>query len=434
MKIINANVFIRDSFLRGSVTFDEKILQVTTEAAGSSSATGINASVPGKSMTAASGSGPASTAYSENSAISPSVAGSSSAAGTSPAAAPSTAEYILDAEGGYLIPGLIDVHTHAAMGADASDGDEEGLHLMAKYYAAGGVTTFFPTTLTLPEENLKKTILMAKNFEREENEARVGGVHLEGPFINMEKRGAQNPEYVRNPDIEFFRRLVEAGEGIVKFITVAPETEGAIEFIREASKVCSVSLGHTNCDYDTAMQGFRAGAKHITHLYNAMPSLLHRAPGLIAAGVDAGAEAEIITDGIHSHPAMVRIAHKLFGKNLILISDSIRCAGMPDGEYELGGLPFTLKEGKATITGTDTIAGSAIHLMDGLRCSVKFGIPLEDAVYAASTRPAISAGMEGSIGAIKEGLLADMVLLDKELNVKAVFVGGKKIQNPHKKP
>ena len=339
-----------------------------------------------------------------------------------------TGEEVLDAKDCYLIPGLVDIHTHAAVDADASDGDIEGLHRMSKYYAAGGVTTFFPTTLTLPEEQLRKAIRAAREYVREKDEARIGGVHLEGPFINMEKRGAQNPDYIKTPDLDMFKRLVDEGQGLVKFITIAPETEGAIEFIEEASKDCRVSLGHTACDYETAMKAFGAGATHLTHLYNAMPSLLHRAPGLIAAGVDAGAEAELIVDGLHSHPAMVRLAHKMFGENLILISDSARCAGMPDGEYELGGIPIELKEGKATIKGSDTIAGSAIHLMDGLRNAAQFGIPLEKAVYAATTRPAISAGIDDEVGSIKEGLLADMVLLDRDLSVKAVFVDGERIK------
>ena len=374
MRITNAQLFLGDRFVKGSVSFDDKFrnIDLTDEA--------------------------------------------------------SSVSETLDAEGDYLIPGLVDIHTHAAMDADASDGDPEGLARMSRYYAADGVTTFFPTTLTLPEETLKKAIVTARDFVRPDDGAKVGGVHLEGPVISPEKRGAQNPDYIHEADPAFLHRLLETGGGIVKIITVAPEVENAISFIREAAKECTVSLGHTNCDYDTAMRAFEAGACHITHLYNAMPSLLHRAPGLIAAAVDAGAEAEIIADGLHSHPSMVRIAHKLFGKNLILISDSARCAGMPDGDYELGGLPIVLREGKATIRGTDTIAGSAIHLMDGLRRSVSFGIPLEDAVYAATTRPAAAVGMGDQIGAIREGLSADMVLLDRELRVKAVFINGERVR------
>lgn len=374
MKIVNAQIFTGEGFRKGQVAFNEKIQDVIfTEEKNEESQEGD----------------------------------------------------CVDGENGYLIPGLIDVHTHAAMNEDASDGSEAGLQKMSRYYAEEGVTTFIPTTLTLPQENLKKAILAAGNVKGKEEGAKIGGVHLEGPFISMEKRGAQNPEHIRKPDIDLFKGLVEVVPGLIKLITMAPETEGAIEFIKEASKLCRVSLGHTACDYDTAMKGFDAGASHITHLYNAMPSLLHRNPGLIAAAVDAGAEAEIISDGLHSHPSMVRIAHKLFGRNLILISDSIRCAGMPDGEYELGGLPVTLKNGKATVSGTDTIAGSTIHLMEGMRRCVSFGIPLADAVYAAATRPAISLGMEEEIGSIKEGCYADMVLLDENLKVRSVFINGR---------
>ena len=373
MKITNVQVFVGEEFIKGSVEFDEKIRRVETDGS----------------------------AQTDSGAV--------------------------DGGGGYLIPGLVDIHTHAAVDADASDGDPEGLVRMSRYYAAGGVTTFFPTTMTLPEERLQRALATARDFVRPADGAKIGGVHLEGPFISKEKKGAQNPDYIQKPDLEIFHRLLEAGRGIVRFITVAPETEGAIEFIREAAGHCRVSLGHTGCDYDTAMRAFDAGASHLTHLYNAMPPLAHRAPGLIAAAVDAGAEAELIVDGLHAHPSMVRLAHKLFGRNLILISDSARCAGMPEGEYELGGLPIVLKDGRATVKGTDTIAGSAIHLMDGVRNSGRFGIPLSKAILAATIRPAVSAGIEDRVGAIREGLCADLALLDESLAVKAVYVDGKEV-------
>lgn len=333
----------------------------------------------------------------------------------------------LDGEGCYVIPGLVDIHTHAAMGEDASDGRPEGMPVMSRYYAAGGVTSWCPTTMTLKEPVLTKAMHVIRDFVRPEDGAKVAGINLEGPFLCYAKRGAQAAENLHAPDAEMFKRLNEASGGIVRLVTVAPEEQGAIAFIREVSKIAAVSIGHTTADYDTAMAAYQAGATHATHLFNAMPSLLHRAPGVIAAASDAGATVELITDGLHIHPAVVRMTQRLFGEKLVLISDSLRCTGMPDGEYTLGGQPITMKDGKATLTGTDTIAGSSIHLMDGLRRAVSFGVPLEAAVTAATLAPAKVIGREHEIGSLAAGKCADLVLLDRDLNLKAVYIDGKRI-------
>ncbi|MCD7927817.1 MAG: N-acetylglucosamine-6-phosphate deacetylase, partial [Oscillospiraceae bacterium] len=330
----------------------------------------------------------------------------------------------VDAGGCYVIPGLIDIHTHAAVGEDASDGKPEGLPVLSRYYAAGGVTAWCPTTMTLKEPVLTQAMRTIRDFVRPEDGARVAGVNLEGPFLCYAKRGAQAAENLHPPDAALFRRLNEASGGLIRLVTLAPEEPGAMEFIREVAPVATVSLGHTTADYDTAMAAYAAGASHATHLYNAMPSLLHRAPGVIAAASDAGATVELISDGLHVHPAVVRLTHRLFGDKLVLISDSLRCAGMPDGDYTLGGQPITMKNGKATLSGTDTLAGSSIHLMDGLRRAVSFGVPLEAAVTAATLTPARVIRREGEIGSIAPGLWADLVVLDKTLQVKAVYIGG----------
>lgn len=332
-----------------------------------------------------------------------------------------------DAQGCYLIPGLVDIHTHAAVGEDASDGRPEGMPIMSRYYARGGVTSWCPTTMTLKEPVLTKAMHTIRDFVRPENGAKVAGVNLEGPFLCYAKRGAQAAENLHAPDAAMFHRLNEASGGIVRLITVAPEEPGAIPFIEEVSRVCTVSVGHTTADYDTAMAAYQAGATHATHLFNGMPSLLHREPGVIAAASDSGATVELITDGLHIHPSVIRLTHRLFGDKLVLISDSLRCAGMPDGDYELGGQPITMKNGKATLTGTDTLAGSSIHLMDGLRRAVSFGVPLEAAVTAATLAPAKAIKMEASIGSLAPGKCADFVLLDRELNLKAVYIDGKQV-------
>ena len=253
--------------------------------------------------------------------------------------------------------------------------------------------------------------------------AKCAGVHLEGPFLSYAKRGAQAAENLHKPDAGLFHRLNEASGGQVKLVTVACEEEGALPFIREISQVCTVSLGHTTADYDTAMAGFAAGASHATHLYNGMPSFLHRAPGVIGAAFDAEASVELICDGLHIHPAAIRATYQLFGDKLNLISDSLRCAGMPDGDYELGGQPIVVKNHRATLL-DGTLAGSSISLLDAVRNVVRFGLPLADAVYAASTAPALAVGLKA--GALQAGRPADLLVLDGHLALKAVFVDGKK--------
>ena len=322
-----------------------------------------------------------------------------------------------DLGGCYVIPGLIDVHTHGAMNEDASDGSPEGLVKMARYYAAGGVTSWCPTTMTLKEPVLTKSMEAVRDFRRPADGAKVAGVHLEGPFLSLKKCGAQ-----------LFHRLDEASGHRVRLVTVAPEEPGALPFIREVSRTCTVSLGHTTADYDTAVAAYEAGASHATHLFNAMPALNHREPGVAAAALDAGATVELITDGFHIHPAVVRLVHRLFGEKLVLISDSLRCAGMPDGDYELGGLPITLTEGVARLRGSSTLAGSSIHLMDGLRRAVSFGVPLEAAVYAATAAPAKAIRRDHEIGTLALGLAADFLVLDKDLNLKAVYVDGVRVR------
>lgn len=332
-----------------------------------------------------------------------------------------------DHSGEYLIPGLIDIHTHAARGADASDGDMDGMTTMSRFYAESGVTSWCPTTMTLKEPELTKACHTVRDFRRPSDGAKPAGIHLEGPFVSEAKRGAQNPENIHVPDIGMLRRLIDASDGKVSIITMAPETEGGIDFIREAAKLCTVSVGHTTADYDTAMRAFQAGASHLTHLYNAMPPLHHRQPGTIGAAFDAGATVELICDGMHVHPSAVRIAERLFGRNLCLISDSLRCTGMPEGDYPFGGQMITLKRGKAVLKGTDTLAGSVISLMDGVRRAVSFGIPLTEAVLAATLTPARAIRKDGEIGSLAAGRCADIVALDRDLNVQKVWIDGKPI-------
>ncbi len=328
----------------------------------------------------------------------------------------------LDARGAYVIPGLVDIHTHGAVGEEFSDGKPQGLQPLADYYAAHGVTSFLATTMTLKEETLTPAMHAIRDFRRSGG-AKCAGVHLEGPFLSFAKRGAQAAENLHLPDAALFDRLNEASGNQVRLVTVACEEEGAMDFIGYVSRRAAVSLGHTTCSYDQAMEAFARGASHATHLFNGMEGLHHRKPGIVAAAMDAGASVELICDGLHIHPAVIRLVHRLYGDKLNLISDSLRCAGMPDGDYMLGGQPITVKNGKATLSGTDTLAGSSISMIDALRNVVHFGLPLADAVYAASTAPAQAVGLK-DVGAIQAGRRADLLLLDRYLKIQAVFVDG----------
>ncbi len=330
----------------------------------------------------------------------------------------------LDAQGAYLVPGFVDIHTHGAVGEDFSDGNAGGLPAMSVYYASQGVTSYLATTMSLQEETLSAAMEALGAF-RPERGAKCAGIHLEGPFLGYAKRGAQAAENLHAPDPAMFHRLNAASGGRVRMVTVACEEPGAMEFIRQVSPVATVSLGHTSCTYDQAMEAFACGASHATHLFNGMDGLHHRNPGIVAAAMDAGASVELICDGLHIHPAVVRLAHRLYGERLNLISDSQRCAGMPDGDYLLGGQLTTKRGSRVTMAGTDTLAGSSISVLDAVRNVVAFGLPLGDAVYAASTAPALAAGLE-DVGSIACGKRADLLLLSRELELKAVFVDGVK--------
>ncbi len=340
------------------------------------------------------------------------------------------AEDAVDLLGAYVLPGLIDVHTHGNSGADFSDGNAAGVEKMARYMAKNGVTSFAPASMTLPYETLEKAFASARAFvdARLSDAAALRGIQMEGPFFSEKKKGAQNGAYLRNPDFEAFKALQDGCGGLVRIVDVAPELPGAEEFIRQAKELCTVSIAHTDADYDAARRGIAAGVTHLTHLYNAMPAIHHRKPGVIAAAAEAETvSAELISDGQHVHPASVRLAFRIFGADrMVLISDSLRCCGMPDGEYELGGQQVFLQGGVARLA-DGTIAGSATNLFDCMRRAVSFGIPREDAIRAATYNPARQIGALSEVGSIADGKVADFVLCDAELNRQAVYLAGEKI-------
>ena len=339
-------------------------------------------------------------------------------------------EAVVDASGCYVIPGLVDVHFHGCVGEDFSDASAEGLRAIADYQLSQGVAYICPAGMTLSEEQLAAVCATAAAHRKSgATGAEVVGAHLEGPFLSMAKKGAQNGDYLHDPDIGMFNRLQTAAEGCVKLISIAPELPGAMEFIEEASKTVTVSLAHTAANYDIATEAFQKGARHVTHMFNAMPPFSHRAPGVVgAAADDKNVRVEIISDGIHLHGAVVRSVFTLFGKErVVLISDSMRATGLSDGQYTLGGQDVTVK-GKLATLADGTIAGSATNLMGCLRQAIAFGIPAADAVRAASYNPACAIGIEDRVGTLDEGKEASFVLLDREdLSIRAVVFKGAKI-------
>ncbi len=335
---------------------------------------------------------------------------------------------VLDASGKYVTPGFVDIHIHGAAGedfCDSVDGDAKHVRAMQQYLGSQGVTSFLGTTMAFSEEILGGIFSTIRPLLGAEGEGAVlRGVNMEGPFFNKSKKGAQAEKYIIDPDWEMFQRLYEASGGSIRLLDVAPELPGAMEFIQKAAKLCTVSIAHTSATYEQAKDAFAHGASHTTHLFNAMPAFTHRAPGVVGAAADDAAHVEMICDGIHLHPAVVRAVFALFGaERVCLISDSMRACGMPNGVYTLGGQTVYMTDGRATLE-DGTIAGSATCLAECFRRAVKFGVPLESALRAATINPAQAAGLFDELGSVTAGKRADLLVLGRDLVPEAIFIGG----------
>ena len=331
----------------------------------------------------------------------------------------------VDCEGSYtIVPGFVDVHIHGCGGADTCDGTREALETMARFLLQRGVTSFCPTTMTTGRETIERALLAAKDMMDHpmEDGARVVGVNMEGPFIAKEKKGAQKEEDILSPDFELFRHFYDLSGGIVRLVDIAPEQPGGYAFAEKASQLCTVSIAHTTAGYDQAKEAFDAGITHATHLFNAMSGLHHRKPGVVGAVFDdERVNAELICDGHHLHPAVLRTAFRLLGNRAVVVSDSMRANGMAEGEsFDLGGQMVTVRGGLATLE-DGTIAGSVTNLHQEVKNLVSYGVPFEQAVKAATLIPAKAIGLEGEIGSIEPGKRADLVVLDKDLEIVAVY-------------
>lgn len=329
-----------------------------------------------------------------------------------------------------LIPGFVDIHTHGAVGIDwCEDGDFDKLSM---YYASHGVTSLCPTTMTLPISVLEHIAQRIEAYKGREAGAYIHGINLEGPFVSKEKCGAQNPEYIAEPDIGSYEIIESISH--LSLVDVAPETEGALEFAKQISSNSVISVAHTNADYDQVKKSFENGFSHATHLFNAMTPMNHRSPGAVGAVFENEfCSAELICDGFHINPAVIKIAFNILGKDRpCVISDSLPCAGLTDCDFFLGGQKVLLRNGEARLE-DGTIAGSTTNIHSEFLNLISYGIDFETALRCCTINPARAVRVDDVCGSISTGKNADMVLLDKELKICKVFIRGKEYGKREKK-
>lgn len=332
-------------------------------------------------------------------------------------------ENVIDASGKYVIPGLIDIHFHGCAGHDFSDGKEASLKIIEEYELKHGITSICPATMTLSEQQLNEICKTASSYYKKSR--CLKGINLEGPFLSKAKKGAHNEKFLHLPDVPMLKRWNQSAEGLIKLVSIAPEIPGAMECIRKYGSEVMFSIAHTEADYQTTVEAMKAGALHVTHIYNAMPPLTHRSPGVIGAAFDMKADVELICDGVHIDPSVVRASFQLFTEEkVILISDSMMATGMSEGGYELGGQPVTVIKNRATL-GDGTIAGSVTNLYDCMVNTIKMGVKPESAIRAATFNPAKSIGILNQCGSIESGKDADLLIVNKDWEIVNIIKSGR---------
>lgn len=334
---------------------------------------------------------------------------------------------LIDASGLYVVPGLIDLHIHGYLGEDTSDGSEEGVRTMAKGLLANGVTSFLPTTMTVSWPEIEAALENVRKLKPESQTAafvgsEILGVHAEGPFINPERKGAQAADNILEPDAD----KIIPHKDIIKILAMAPEMPGGMECIRKLAQETDIviAIGHTSATYEQAMEALAAGASHITHTFNAQTPLTHRAPGVVGAALLSDAVCELIADNFHIHPALFRLLYEMKGEKLVLITDCTRAGGLKDGEYTLGGQPIFVKGIECRLA-DGTIAGSVLKLNNAVKnYKVGTGIPLHEAINAATLHAANAIGVADKKGSLETGKDADIVLMDNDFVVHKTIVRG----------
>ena len=332
---------------------------------------------------------------------------------------------VIDADGGYVAPGLIDIHIHGYLGEDTSDGTADGIFKIANGIMKNGVTSFCPTTMTVSTEEINQALNVVRSLKEKSKDwegAEILGVNLEGPFINPKKKGAQAETHIKKPDARF----VLDNADIICLATIAPETEGGCDAIREITQKSGVvvSVGHTDASFEEALEGIKAGATHVTHLFNAQTPLHHRNPGVVGAALLENVTTELIADTFHVHKGLFELIARIKGDKLVLISDCTRAGGMPDGEYTLGGQPIFVK-GVQCLLEDGTIAGSVLKLNDAVKnFRDNTDLPFWKVVAAASLNPATAIGVSDRKGSLEAGKDADIIITDSDFNILKTVIGG----------